>query len=360
MNSKELSRGIIRAVLSLAGLALVIWFLRETSSIISYILIAAVVSLIGLPLVNFLKSKLKFPNTLAVIFTIGLFLMVTIGLVSMFIPLIAEQSQNLSLLDTEKLKSNLEVVLGHISDYFASRSIDLMDEINNLNLFSGFKRIPEILNGMVSAAGSIGAGLFSVLFISFFFMQDRNLISTVVNTIAPKGDEERFNHSMVSIKNLLSRYFIGLIIQILILFILYTIVLLIVGVKNAFVIAFLCAILNLIPYIGPLIAAVLVVFLTMTNFLGMDFSTVILPKSIYVLIGYMIAQFIDNTFSQPIIFSKSVKSHPLEIFLVILIGGSVFGIIGMVLAIPSYTALKVVLKEFIPDNKIVNMLTKEL
>ena len=115
-----------------------------------------------------------------------------------------------------------------------------------------------------------------------------------------------------------------------------------VTIKNAFIIAFLCSLLNLIPYIGPIIAAILMIILSMTSNLDADFSTIILPKTIYVMIGFIIGQLIDNFFSQPYIFSKSVKSHPLEIFIIILVGGTLFGPIGMIAAIPFYTSLKAV------------------
>ena len=77
----------------------------------------------------------------------------------------------------------------------------------------------------------------------------------------------------------------------------------------------------------------------MSSNLGLDFQSEIVPKTSYVFIGYVIAQLIDNFVSQPLIFSKSVKSHPLEIFLIIIIGGILFGITGMILAVPTYTAL---------------------
>ncbi|MDB2494051.1 AI-2E family transporter, partial [Flavobacteriaceae bacterium] len=137
-------------------------------------------------------------------------------------------------------------------------------------------------------------------------------------------------------------------------------ILMIFGIENSIVIAFLCALLNLIPYIGPMIGCFLMLFLTMSSNLGLDFQSEILPKSIYVLIGYIFAQLIDNFVSQPVIFSKSMKSHPLEIFLTIIIGGILFGVSGMILAVPTYTALKVILKAFLSDNKIVKSLTKEL
>ena len=114
------------------------------------------------------------------------------------------------------------------------------------------------------------------------------------------------------------------------------------------------------PYIGPLIASVLAAILTLLSNLGSDFQTEMLPTTIYVLIGFWIVQVIDNNLSQPIIFSKSVSSHPLEIFLVILIAGFLSGILGMVIAVPLYTILKVIGKEFIPENKVIKLLTKDI
>ena len=75
---------------------------------------------------------------------------------------------------------------------------------------------------------------------------------------------------------------------------------------------------------------------------------------------YLMAQLIDNFISQPLIFSKTTKSHPLEIFLIIIIGGLLYGVVGMITAGPLYTALKVILKEFLSENKIVKSITKEV
>ncbi len=191
-------------------------------------------------------------------------------------------------------------------------------------------------------------------------MKDSRLLHNGLMVIVPDETEDRFAASLEKIEDLLSRYFIGLVTQITILFVLYTIILLIFGVDNALVIAFLCALLNLIPYVGPLIGGALMLVLTMTSHLDQDFQTQILPTTIYVMIGYVIAQLVDNFFSQPFIFSQSVKSHPLEIFLIIIIGGILFGVTGMIVAVPMYTAIKVILKEFLAENKIVKSLTKDL
>ncbi|WP_431157635.1 AI-2E family transporter [Winogradskyella poriferorum] len=362
MNSKIIANGILRALAIIIGIALLLYFLYKIQSVIVYIAVAAVISLVGRPIVLFLRRRLKFKNTFAVIVTMVLFVGLFIGLIGLFIPLIAEQGQNLALLDIEQLQYNIQDLYNQVVAYFEFNNIDVEQSIKDSGLLSklDFAYIPEFLNNFVSGLGSFSIGLFSVLFISFFFLKDSLLFENGILTFVPNGNESRTKRSISTIKDLLSRYFVGLIFQILILFVIYTIVLLLFGIKNAVVIAFLCALLNLVPYVGPLISGFLMLLLSMSSNLGASFSEVILPKTTYVMIGFIIAQLVDNFFSQPFIFSKSVKSHPLEIFLVIIIAGILFGIVGMIVAVPSYTAIKVILKEFLSEYKLVKNLTKDL
>jgi predicted PurR-regulated permease PerM len=362
MNSKLIANGILRALGIILGIVLILFFLHKIQAVIVYVAIAAVISLVGRPIVLFLRNRLKFNNTLAVIITMVFFLGLLIGLIGMFIPLVIEQGHNLALLNIEQLQSNLEDLYIQVINYFNYNQIDIEQSLKDSNLWSkiDFSIIPNFLNSIINGLGSFSIGLFSVLFISFFFLKDSQLFEDSLMTFVPNDKESRSKKSFTKIKDLLSRYFVGLIFQILILFVIYTIVLLIFGIKNAIVIAFLCALLNLIPYVGPLVSGALILILTMSSNLGASFSEVILPKTIYVMIGFIIAQLVDNFFSQPFIFSKSVKSHPLEIFLVIIIAGILFGIIGMIVAIPTYTAIKVILKEFLSEYKIVQKLTKDL
>jgi predicted PurR-regulated permease PerM len=362
MNSKIIANGILRATGIILALAVLLFFLFEIRSVIAYLAIAVVISLIGRPLVLFLRQKLKFNNTVAVVVTMVLFIALFIGLIGLFIPLIAEQGHNLALLDINELRNNTQDLYDEVVNYFEFKNIDLEKSIKESGLLSklDFAYIPEFLNNIVSGLGSFSIGLFSVLFISFFFLKDSSLFEKGILTFVPNKSESKIKHSFSAIKNLLSRYFVGLIFQILILFIIYTVVLLIFGIKNAVVIAFLCALLNLVPYVGPIISGFLMLLLSMSSNLEQSFSEVILPKTTYVMIGFIIAQLVDNFFSQPFIFSKSVKSHPLEIFLVIIVAGLLFGILGMIIAIPSYTAIKVILKEFLSEYNVVQKLTKDL
>lgn len=366
MTSKTIAKGILRAVGTLVAIVLFLYFLYEIRSVIAYLTISVVVALIGRPIVLFLRRKLKFPNILAVVTTMLLLVGLLAGVFALFIPLITEQSQNLSLLDINDLERSVTSLYNAVMEYFGFNTKDMTEVLEESelekNILEGLDIgfIPDFLNFFLGILSSLSVGLFSVLFISFFFLKDSKLFQRGLLTFIPKSREQKTINSLDKIKILLSRYFVGLILQIFILFVIYTIVLLIVGIENAIVIAFLCALFNIIPYIGPLIGGVLMVMLTMTSNLGYDFSTVILPKTAYVLIGLAIGQLVDNFFSQPFIFSNSVKSHPLEIFLVIIIAGLLFGVVGMIVAVPGYTALKVILKEFLADNKIVRSLTQNL
>ncbi|APY07307.1 AI-2E family transporter [Winogradskyella sp. J14-2] len=361
-NSKIIANGILRALGILLGIALVLFFLYKIQSVIVYIAIAAVISLVGRPIVLFLRRKLKFKNTFAVVATMLLFIGLLGGLIGMFIPLITDQGKNLALLDFDQLEKNLNNLYQQIVTYFEFNNIDVQESIKESNILSklDFSLIPNFFNSLVSGLGSFSVGLFSVLFISFFFLKDSKLLEDGMMIFIPEGNEKRSLRSWTKIKDLLSRYFVGLIFQIIILFVIYTVVLLVFNIENAVVIAFLCALLNLVPYVGPLVGGFLMLILSMSSNLGESFSEVILPKTMYVMIGFIVAQLVDNFFSQPFIFSKSVKSHPLEIFLIIIIAGILFGIIGMIVAVPAYTAIKVILKEFLSGHKFVEKLTKGL
>lgn len=365
MNStltKEISNGILRALAIILGVCLVLLFLFKISSVLVYISIAAVVSLIGRPIIKLLKTRLKFKNTLAVITTMVFLLGILFGTAAMFVPLIKSQGENLALLNYTQLEANFDDLTEEINEYLSAHNIDLFQTLQDSDILSKLNvtAIPDLLNTVLGMVGSLSIGLFSVLFISFFFLKDSKLLEDSAMLLVSEKKEERLKKSFEKIKDLLSRYFIGLVFQILILFIIYTIVLLVFGIENAIVIAFLCALLNLIPYVGPLIGGIIMLILSMSSNLGHDFQTVILPKTTYVMFGYAFAQLIDNFLSQPLIFSNSVKSHPLEIFLIIVIGGLLFGVIGMIIAVPTYTAIKVISKEFLSDNKIVKKITKDL
>ena len=362
ITSKIISNGILRALLTIAICVLVLFFFFQIQSVLIYLVVAFILTLIGNPILDFFKKRLKFNHIFATIATLFIFVLIIFGFIMMFVPLILSQGQNLSLLNTAEIEKNIVQLISQISVFLENHQIDSAQILQEANITSkiNFNFIPNFLNTILGTLSSLGVGLGSVLFITFFFLKDKLMFIVGAKKLIPNSHEDQILHSLEKINHLLSRYFIGLLLQLFIVYLLYLIVLFLFGVPNALVIAFLCAVLNIIPYIGPLIASVLAAILTMLSNLGSDFQSEILPTTIYVLIGFWIVQIIDNNLSQPIIFSKSVSSHPLEIFLVILIAGFLFGILGMIVAVPLYTIIKVMGKEFFPENKIIMLLTKDI
>ena len=362
MIKNDLSTNLFKSILYLTSILIIGYILIKIKIIIGYLIIASIITLISRPIVKFLSEKLKFKITVASVIAILVLIIIITGIISLLIPLVLEQGKNLSLLNVNAFQNKINTLYSEFSTYLQSYNIIISEsafDIKGLTK-STVEAIPALLNSIGSILGSITIGILSVLFITFFLLKDGKYFEKIFILLFPSPLKKRIEKSLIDIKSLLSRYFLGLLLQISILFTLYTSILLIFGVKDAVVIAFLCAILNLIPYIGPLIGIVLMSFLTMTSYLGEDFSSIVIPKTIYVIIGYIIAQLVDNFISQPYIFSNSVKSHPLEIFLVILTGGILFGITGLILAIPLYTVIKVFLKVFFSDNKLIKKLTKNL
>ena len=185
MDSKNVSNGILRALGILLGIGVLAYFLYAIQSVLIYVIIAAVISLIAKPIIGFLQKKLKFPNTLSVVSTMVLFVGIIVGIIRMFIPLVIEQGESLSLLQTDKLLQNLQDVINQVNAYFTSKNINLLSELKNVDFLSGFQAIPNLLNYLVGALGSLSVGLFSVLFISFFFMKDSKLLMNAALTIIP-------------------------------------------------------------------------------------------------------------------------------------------------------------------------------
>lgn len=366
MKSTTIAKGILKAILVVCLAAIFLYFLYEIRTVIAYLLIAAVVALIGRPIVLFLRRKIRFPNTLAVSVTIIFMLGIIIGVIALLIPLLTEQGENLSLLRVKDIQAEVDTISRTVSEKLGASPEVVEDIVEETDLEEKVIKdldvaaIPSFFNSIVEILSSLSIGLFSILFISFFFLKDSKLIQRFLLKLVPKIHETKTIHSIGTIKNLLSRYFVGLVLQMTVLFIFYSATLLIVGIENALVIAFLCALFNIIPYVGPIIGGLIMLTLTLTSNLGLDFYAETLPKMGYVAIGITIGQLVDNFFSQPFIFSNSVKSHPLEIFLIIIIAGLLFGVVGMIVAVPGYTVLKVILKEFVAENRMVEYLTRRI
>lgn len=362
MKAKIISKGLLQALAIILGTLLLIYFLYKIQSLLLYLFIAGVISLIFRPVVHFFKYNLRLGKNLGSFVTLliigGLFALI----LWLFLPIILEQSKNISEIDFEMVKTDLNELSIQASEYLGVEKINIIEAIKRTEFVRNFDSeiVESFVDVFVNNITNFIIGLFSVLFISFFLLKDERMISNAVAVFAEEGKERRFLRVLDKVKELLSRYFIGLMIQTMIMAVFYLVLLMYIDVKNALAIAIICAFLNIVPYLGPLLGGVVMILVVVSNNLGVDFSSDLLPLLVKVMIGVAIAQLIDNLVSQPFIFSQSVRSHPLEVFIVIICGGLIFSIPGMILAVPVYTTIKVISKEFLSEYKIVKHLTKNL
>src|SRR5699024_10975751 len=135
---------------------------------------------------------------------------IILGIVSTLILVINQQSENFSRIDIEEMKVNLNMLNYQIRDYLGLERIDLFERYSLTHYLEGidFKAVPLFMSSLFGKVGAIIIGFFSVVFISFFFLTDSNILLNSFLAFSKRGSEERFKRVFTKIKKLLSRYFI--------------------------------------------------------------------------------------------------------------------------------------------------------
>jgi predicted PurR-regulated permease PerM len=200
----------------------------------------------------------------------------------------------------------------------------------------------------------------SVSFISFFFLKDEELFARGIKSAVPDQYIEKVDAALAQIIKLLTRYFGGILLQIGSLAVYLGVFLGITGVESALLIAVFGAVMNIIPYVGLIIGLLFGLLIAVSSHLDAPFYTEMLPLMIWVAVAFITMHILDAFLLQPIIFSSSILAHPLEIFIVIIAGAKIGGILGMVVALPLYTIFRVIAAEFFSQFKIVKSLTEHL
>ncbi len=361
MSKLPLNWKIIFSIAFVTLLLCLIWFFR---AIIAYIIIAVVVSFICDPLDKLLKririKRFYLPSWFRALFSLASFLALIIGLVALFAPLVSEEIQLISEIETDAVAANIEVQLKALFGEQANFVGVTEYLITSAKSIFSFQWIQGFFNSVFGIVGSLVIGIFAVIFIAFFFLKDGFLFARIVFTITPETHLEKIKNIMEHTHTLLRRYFIGVGLQSLIMAAMVGVSLSVLGVQNAILIGLFAGLVNVIPYLGPLMGAAIGILIALTTSLQLDFATAILPLLVRVLVVFVVAQQIDGFVVQPLILGNSVKAHPLEIFIVVLMAGTVGGILGMVLAIPVYTILRVVAREFLSEFRVVDSLTRDL
>ncbi|MCU0456107.1 MAG: AI-2E family transporter, partial [Bacteroidales bacterium] len=201
---------------------------------------------------------------------------------------------------------------------------------------------------------------FSILFITFFFLKDENLFQESLLLFIPEKHHPATKNVVAESKRLLIRYYLGVLLEVAGVMALITIGLKVLGIKNALLIGFFAGIMNIIPYIGPLIGGAIGISIGIITTLATGTYSELLPDVLKIGGTLIVMNMIDNNVLIPVIYSKSVKSHPLEIFLVIIIGGGIAGLVGMLFAVPVYTLLRVIAREFFNQFRVVKKLTDKI
>jgi len=354
------SEDLVKSIIILSTVALIILLLFKIRLGLLYVFISIILTLIITPFNKLLKNKLKMGNSLSSLLSLTMLISFLSLLIVLFVPVLTKQGRNLSLLNTSEFREKIQSTITGLKDYFENQNISILDFISDLNIISeiDFSFVTKLFNSIISQIGSFSIGVLSVIFITFFLLKDGNIIFNKIIKLFPKKHVNKLSKSFIKIENLLTRYFIGVSLQILILFSFYLALLLIIGIENAFAIAFICAILNIIPYLGPLISIILMIILSVTSSLDIFLINNFITNSFWLFTGFVFIQLIDNFLLQPYIFSSSVKSHPLEVFIVIISAGLLFGIFGLIIAIPVYTTLKVIYQSFFDTKKMIANILK--
>jgi predicted PurR-regulated permease PerM len=332
---------------------------------IIYILISALVSLIAKPIVDLLSGerypKLKLGRSLAALLTLLFLLSLIIGVIGLFIPSLMKELQVLKGVDFETLFNEfkfeiqeLQYSLGLSSDvkFNLPSQTEILPKIGDI---INVERVTDTFSNLVGSLGNLAFALFSILFISFFFLREQHLFRTIIMAFVPDRFEARVKRISPRLRSNLSRYFVGLLIQITIITTLVSLGLKLGGFHNTIVIGFFAGLINVIPYLGPIIGLSFGIILGMAQTLGdtsMEFAS-----GFFIIIGvFAFVQILDNFISQPIIYSTSIKAHPLEIFLVISFAASLAGIAGMIVAVPLYSVVRLLAGEFLGHVKFIRWL----
>lgn len=353
------------------GLVVIGSVLYLLGDIFIYVVIAWVLSMIGRPVVQFLLKKLRFSKlksgpTLASILVMLLFVGLIWAVTSVFTPIFLEQAKVLANINTERLAAGLAEPLMKMNAWLVKMNIfepgqSIVNEIEgDIQTVFGINRIGKVFSSIVSLATSLVFGTFATSFILFFFLKEDGLLEGFLQTVTPSKYDLNVTNAIEKLTTLLTRYFLGISIQILIISTIVSIGLSLLGVENAFLIAIFAALINVIPYLGPMLGAIFGMFVVISSGIDTGFYAETLPKLWKVAIVFGVVQLVDNFLLQPYIFSKSVLAHPLEIFIVILIGGKIGGVFGMVVAIPAYTVLRVIAHVFLSEFEVVQRLTTRM
>jgi len=341
------------------------WYFR---SILFYIAIAGILSLFAKPLFDLFKKvrykRFYISNGVSAFFSVVILWMLLIAFFRFTIPLVGSELHYLSTVDIPQVIDRVSLMLFEALEPIRQINPDIVEAIETqvkeaASTVFNVMYLRETFSNLIGFVGGFFVAAFSITFLTFFFLKEEGLLVSLILIIIPDQFEQGLRHVLLSIRHLLRRYFFGVVLQTFLITLLITSGFLLIGVdfNQAVTIGFISGLLNLIPYVGPIIGAFFGSITGLIIYLQQPFDMSLLNYLGFIIAVYGIVQLIDNILFQPIIFSNSVKAHPVEIFLVIMMAGYIGGLVGMFLAIPVYTIIRVVAREFFYNYRVVKKIT---
>ena len=325
------------------------------SNLVLYIFLAFIFSLIGKPVAQQINRiriyKYRIPYGISAMLTMIVFILFFVLILLFLVPMLTREAQTIAAINYDDLSRNMSYLLDRVQDFLHSNN--LMDKqetlvglvTNEVKELANLTNFSNILGGVASATGSFLMGLFAVFFLTFFLIKDDIRLDSLAQMLIGEQHAARLTVVSEKINRLLSRYYIGLLIEIVSMMTLLYIGMAIFGIRGALLMAFFGGMLNAIPYLGPLIGIFCSCLFGVVDCLSVNDYQAIMPTMLEIAGTFIVANLIDNIVLQPLIYSQSVKTHPIEIFLVIIMGGTFAGILGMLFAIPVYTMIRTIVVE---------------
>lgn len=333
------------------------------SNIVSYLVAAAILAMLSRPLKDFFQHRIRIgrwrmgPTSASLLTLLSLFLLI-VGFFMLFVSTIIAQVKHLSAVDYAALGEKLK---GPLADWDGwLRRAGLLEPGQSLSkriqeTFIGFfqpKLLGDWIGGFLSAASGIALAILPVSFILFFLLKEEDLLTRTMYALMPAPWKRKSLRALEEAGAVLTRYLRGLALQTLSFMTIASASLWLLGVPNALLLGILGGLFNIIPYLGPLIGIVVGCFFTLIYFIEADFNVIGL-NLLKVVMAFGFTQLIDNVLLYPYITSASVRAHPLEIFLVVLVAAQLGGPVGMIIGVPLYTVVRAVVGMFFSEFQIV-------
>ncbi len=316
------------------AIAAPIFALSLFSQIFLLLAMSLALTMVLKPVVDFFENK-GLPRTGVIL---GLYVVMggltVFGLATLY-PIIVYQASSLAAsFDSD----HLSAMLGKLSKSISQQLPFLKAEEINVKINSMLADAAQNAEGMATSVVGVAASLIIVPFITFFLLNDYYKMQKALIENVPNKYFEMSLNVIKKLEDQISKFIRGTCIESFFVAILYAVSYKIIGVNYAIVLGLVGGIMNIIPFAGPFIGAVPVLAVSVVQYGDLS---MLIP----IAISTVVVQQLDQIFVQPTVFSKIMSIHPLTMFLVILIGGELLGVVGMVLSIPIYTIIVVTAKE---------------